>query len=238
MAIVKRELFQARAKMFIDRFLPMCVAALSVLTPCLLQLRIIVYNMVKAVEHGREELNLAMLWLITYTFLLRLPSEVSSICAQWGLCMSFAHWPQALLACKGSPDDLALAEKQTLVWREGDQVCIRILRRKNRPSGSGVLRRMCTCQGSVDMCAVHTLWDRFFERLPSGHEPWRHMTSDKARLKLREALRRLGIVHADRYGTHDFRRGHAEVCVMHIHYFPYGVAMWLQGHAERRLHAG
>ena len=113
--------------------------------------------------------------------------------------------------CKGKPDDANLAGAQTLIWREGDEVCIRIAKRKNRPKGSGILRRRCCCEGSVDMCPVHTLWDRFFARLPEGSEPWKDISPGAARGKLRALLHRLGIVDADLYGTHDFRRGHAEV---------------------------
>ena len=38
--------------------------------------RIMVSNMIKAVQQGKEQLAYAMLWLATYTFLLRMPSEV------------------------------------------------------------------------------------------------------------------------------------------------------------------
>ena len=61
------------------------------------------------------------------------------------------------------------------------------------------------------MCAVHTLWDRFFAHLPDGHEPWQHITASEARCRLRMLLNTLGVVDAGKYGTHDFRRGHAEV---------------------------
>ena len=38
-----------------------------------------VVNMVWAVEKGSEELTMAMLWLVSYLFLLRVPSEVSAM---------------------------------------------------------------------------------------------------------------------------------------------------------------
>jgi len=36
-------------------------------------------NMVLAAEQQKEDVKFAMLWLVTYCFLLRLPSEVSSV---------------------------------------------------------------------------------------------------------------------------------------------------------------
>ena len=127
---------------------------------------------------------------------------------------------QALPTCRGSSTETAPAEKQTVIWREDDEVCIRIRRRKNRPGGSGVLRRRCCCQGTVELCPVHTLWDRFFKHLPCGAEPWRHISANAAIEKLRAVLRRLGIPDAGLYGTHDFRRGHAEVREIVLIHFP------------------
>ena len=56
-AIVKRDFYKSREKLHLDR--------------------IDVRNMVLAVNNGLETLQFAMLWLVSYTFLLRLPSEVS-----------------------------------------------------------------------------------------------------------------------------------------------------------------
>ena len=153
----------------------------------------LVSRIVAAVGQQLEELSWAMLWLLSYTFLLRVPSE-------------------ALHVCKGCPSDAALSNKQTLIWLEDGELCIRILRRKNRPKGSGVLTRKCCCRGDImDVCPVHTLWKRFFCHLPDGAEPWSSTSSKFALARLRQLLHRLGIKDADLYGTHDFRRGHAEV---------------------------
>ena len=56
-SIIKRGQFEARPKMFIDR--------------------VMVSNMMKAVRRELEDLLYAMPWLFSYSFLLRLPSEVS-----------------------------------------------------------------------------------------------------------------------------------------------------------------
>ena len=121
---------------------------------------------------------------------------------------------QALQTCKGTPDNVALKDEQTLIWCDNGQVCIRILRRKNKHKGSGVLKRKCCCRGDlVDICPLHTLWNRFFCHLPCGAEPWAQISPKAALARLRQLLHRLGSTDADRYGTHDFRRGHAEACL-------------------------
>ena len=137
-----------------------------------------------------------MLWLMAYTFLLRLPSE-------------------ALPACRASPEQTQYSQEQTLVWREADTVCIRMKRRKNRRMGSGTLRRGCTCASAEadfckDMCPLHSLWERFFEKLPEGSHPWGAITPHMAMTRLRATLAELGVANPETYGTHDFRRGAAE----------------------------
>ena len=117
---------------------------------------------------------------------------------------------QALPCCKAAPDVAEYSEQQTLIWKEQDAVCVRIKRRKNRAQGSGILRRVCACRGSKHLCAVHMLWDGFLAHLPEGCCPWRGVSAAYARERLRAALQSLGIPQANAYGTHDFRRGHAE----------------------------
>ena len=109
------------------------------------------------------------------------------------------------------PDEAGADRMQTIVWREGDEICLRMRRRKNKPNGSGTLRRKCTCAGNAATCAVHTLWDRYFESLENGAMPWAGITPGGARTHLRQTLRQLGVPDAGSYGTHDFRRGHADV---------------------------
>ncbi len=136
-----------------------------------------------------------------------------------------------------SPCSARAAQEQTIIWRDGDEVCIRIARRKNRPNGSGTLRRKCTCSGGASSCAVHTLWDQYFAKLDDGAKPWAHITAGKARERLRQVLCRLQVPDADKYGTQDFRRGHAEapVCLTN------GLCMLLvllsiTGHQAIRMH--
>ena len=101
---------------------------------------------------------------------------------------------------------------QSAIWRDGDEICVRLLRRKNRPQGSGIMRRRCSCAAGVrTCCAVHTLWERFFALLPDGTCPWAAVSPSQAIVRLRRLLEVLGVPDASAYGTHGFRRGHAEV---------------------------
>jgi hypothetical protein len=123
---------------------------------------------------------------------------------------------QALPTCKGSLETIDTSKEQSLIWRDGDAVCFRMLRRKNRPKGSGILRRVCSCSGGPHTCTLHQLWYGFFEELPVGCRPWRDITAAKARERLRQTLGRLGVNQDESYGTQDFRRGHAEVSSLHL----------------------
>ena len=147
--------------------------------------------MIIAVDRQLETHSVAMLWLTAYTWLLRLPSE-------------------ALPLCVGSPDTQDAGHKQTLVWREGDVVCLRLLRRKNRPQGSGTMRRLCTCVGNKHTCVVHMLWDQFLGLMPIGTVPWHGISASEALLRLRRVLQHLRVPNAKSYRTQDLRRGHAE----------------------------
>ena len=166
--------------------------------------------MVLAVQRGLEDHTFAMLWLISCTFLLRLPSEAGV----WFRCSwhgSLSLHLQALPTCKAHPEDSGASLEQSLIWREGDYLCFRMLRRKNRQRGSGVLKRVCSCKGGTAMCPIHTLWDKFFALLPQGARPWENISAGKARDRLRLVLSKLQVPDWAEYGTHDFRRGHAEV---------------------------
>jgi len=67
------------------------------------------------------------------------------------------------------------------------------------------------------MCAVHTLWDGFLAGVPDGSKPWARVSASSARLRLRRVLGALSVPNAQRYGTQDFRRGHAEASHLLLH---------------------
>ena len=107
--------------------------------------------------------------------------------------------------------------EQTIIWKDGNHVCIRMLRRKNLPTGSGVIRRRCCCREGEDsanrLCVVHTLWP-YLESFPVGTHPWARFAGDKANAELRRMLEALLVPEAASYRTHDMRRGHAEACCL------------------------
>ena len=74
-AIAKRGQFVPRQKMFIPRCVPLRPPNGLHSDLCC---RSFVSNMIAAVRHGKEDRNYAMLWLVTYSFLLRMPSEVGT----------------------------------------------------------------------------------------------------------------------------------------------------------------
>lgn len=129
------------------------------------------------------------LWLTAYTWLLRLPSEALP------LKIFHAEPPPGL--------------HKSALWRCGECICLRLSCRKNLQSGSGVLKRVCSCRGSERTCPVHGLWDRHFASLPDGAEPWAGLTAASALLALRGVLQKLSVPCAHEFGTHAFRRGHA-----------------------------
>ena len=198
-AIAKRGQFRARAKMFIRRAE--------------------VLNMVLAAERGLESKAFAMLVLFTYTFLLRMPSEVCKARTRSDCVLACVRHAalQALPACRSDPCAETAAAEQTLVWKDGDDLCVRMLRRKNMEHGSGLLRRRCTCTSCFHMCPIHMLWDQFLALIPVGERPWAAVSSDNARNRLRCLLGKLSVPNAQLYGTHDLRRGHAEVSQLVLH---------------------
>ena len=76
----------------------------------------------------------ALLFLLAYTFLLRVPSE-------------------ALPAIRGKVDS---AEAQSVIEPRDDSIVLKLRRRKNKPEGS-LLTRTCWCSKSPEVCPVHVL---------------------------------------------------------------------------------
>ena len=157
-----------------------------------------------------DAMRFAMLWLTSYVFLLRVPSE-------------------ALGMKRGGGDFIAGPAEQSVLSLDEctGELCLKLHRRKNRVQGS-LLKRVCCCKGSPEICPIHVLWEKFFKLLRPGCAPWGSLNANQARTRLRESLRALQVwfvssqrsccrltyackvPNADQYGTHDFRRGHAK----------------------------
>ena len=135
---------------------------------------------------GREELG--MLFLLAYTFLLRVPSE--------GLPATCGHSPTA-----------PLQGRHSAIGLDGSELVLVLAKRKNRPRGA-TLRRGCLCPGGAPICPVHVLAPWLGLR-PDGAQPFVHLSAGKATGGLRDLLTWLRVPDAHEYRLHDFRRGHA-----------------------------
>ena len=130
---------------------------------------------------------LAMLFLASYVFLLRLPSEAVPMTVGGAGC---GHG------------------RQSVICLEGEEVCLRLAKRKNLDGGS-VIRRACWCDFCLTTCPVHALW-AFFGGLERGAQPFAGFKGGVALKSLRCMLRRLSVPEAGIYRTHDIRRGHTQ----------------------------
>ena len=123
----------------------------------------------------------AKLFVFTYAFLLRLPSE-------------------ALPATAGSQDS------QSSLEICGDDIVLRLRRRKNKPSGS-VISRRCLCRQCETICPFHTLLP-LLNSSDEGGRIFGTISASSALRVLRSILEVLGVSDAALYRTHDLRRGH------------------------------
>ena len=121
------------------------------------------------------------LFVLTYAFLLRMPSEALPVRAITGA----AH----LEIC-------------------GEEIVLHLSRRKNRAGGSRITRR-CWCAASPSTCPVHVL-ATICDNTKSGELMFPDITAARALHALRTMLTSLRVPNASRYRTHDFRRGHAK----------------------------
>ena len=97
-------------------------------------------------------------------------------------------------------------------WRRRSEArqaaVLSLARRKNRERRTTIVRK-CWCQRSRVTCPVHAL-GAWFNSHPVGDAPWAGWCATSVRSALRSALRHAGVGNADAYGTHAFRRGHAQ----------------------------
>ena len=103
-----------------------------------------------------DDLQIAlMLYLTTYAFMLRLPSEALPI----------------VVGRVGCTSD----EEQAVIFVDGDRLVLKLRRRKNRIQGS-VLSRACWCRHDEKTCPVHVLGP-FFASMDVGSRPFAHFTA-------------------------------------------------------------
>ena len=137
---------------------------------------------------ARGNMELGMLFLTAYTFLLRVPSE-------------------GLLLARGCDPRAPLQGQHSCISVVGNELVLRLAKRKNKPHGA-TLSRACVCPTGRSICPVHVLGP-WLMQCPPFAQPFKHISATKATHGLRDLLRVLGILDADEYCLHDFRRGHA-----------------------------
>ena len=138
------------------------------------------------VAAASSEIAVGMLFLASYIFLLRVPSE-------------------ALPICIGGVGEAV--EQQSVVLVNESEVVLRLARRKNMPGGSTITRR-CWCKDCALTCPVHVL-GAFFKSCEPGSQPFVAIAAHQARSFLKTWLFGLGVADAHLYRPHDLRRGHA-----------------------------
>lgn len=128
--------------------------------------------------------NAALMFLITYIFLLRLPSECLPIVIGSGL-----YDEQAMLS-----------------WTD-DSLTLVLKRRKNTDQPTTMVRT-CWCSTCPITCPIHVA-AAALKSFKTGDRPFSSFSPAKALSELRAMLAIIGISNAARYRTHDIRRGHA-----------------------------
>ena len=138
----------------------------------------------KLVDLGEQEPRmhtLSMLFLLTYVFLLRLPSEALRLRARTG---------------------------DHRVTVEGDAVVISLPGRKSR-SAPCRLVRSCWCRSDPKTCPRHVVGEWVLSQ-ESGCMLFQGISGGSALASLREMLGVLGVERHHVFRTHDLRRGHAK----------------------------
>lgn len=147
----------------------------------------------KLVHQASKDTNpaaktLSMAFLMSYVFLLRLPSECLPVCT--------------------AADPANDSKHKAVVAVHSDRITLRLSRRKNKEGGS-FLTRKCWCATCKATCPVHAL-GKFFASLEPGCSPFSSLSAYKALTGLRIQLQNAGVPEALKYRTHDLRRGHAK----------------------------
>ena len=153
--------------------------------PALLWARKQVKEMQEWADANEEYLRYAWLFLLAYVFLLRVPSE-------------------ALPAVAGK---VFGREAQSVLEHSGEGLRLTLRRRKNKPQGSQLVRS-CWCTQCSRTCPVHALGP-VVAASPQGESLFEGITPSRASHALKHMLQLIGVANAERYRTHDLRRGHA-----------------------------
>ena len=178
-AVGKRGNFVARDKMFVrlddvQLIMESCYGA---------------QHAIDVVEEFDERFG--MLFLLTYVFLLRLPSEALPIVRGGSGVADYGMKPKAVLSL------------------EGDCLVLKLSHRKNI-ARECVLKRPCWCKSAHSLvCPVHAIWP-YIKDFKEGQSIFEGITPSMAMKTLRKYLSLIGKPDFMKYRSHDLRRGHAD----------------------------
>jgi hypothetical protein len=142
------------------------------------------------VAYAENDLAAGMLYLASYAFMLRVPSEALPMIAG----------ENALVPL--------LPNTHSCISVTEDELVLRLARRKNKPDGA-IIRRSCCCEKSKHLCPVHVL-GKWMKAQATGNAPFAQFSASFARSELKRRLAKIGIADAEQYVLHDMRRGHAQ----------------------------
>ena len=133
----------------------------------------------------------AMLYCVTYCFLLRCASEGFPPTFRRGGVTERSECPRGV----------------SCVQCDSDLIRVHLASRKNAPHGE-TLERVCWCSSCRVTCPVHAI-GAWAGTLPDGATPFSALKDWDVRANLRRRLAILGVEHHAEFGLHAFRRGHA-----------------------------
>ena len=133
----------------------------------------------------------ALLYIVSYAFLLRVPSE--------GL-------PMVVGGATDMSTSIGLAPQSALIAFD-DKIVLRLRKRKNKQNGA-IMTRRCWCQTSVPTCPVHAA-GAIIRCMRRGSKLFEGSSPAGMLKLLRARLNRLDVPFHESYETKDFRRGHA-----------------------------
>ena len=136
-----------------------------------------------------------MLFLVSYMFLLRVPSEALPMRVITGAAGEFKEGHT----------------KSELYWQE-DQLILRLDSRKNEKLPT-MLKRTCWCETSALTCPIHMFASWAFDT-DNGGLLFKGITPAMVTTNLRKRLDDIELLNANIFTTHAFRRGHAKDMAM------------------------
>ena len=154
----------------------------------------ILEDMMMQVRNEKDEAWL-MLFLASYIFLLRLPSEALP-----------------MRTCDGTREDLKRGHTKSELSMKGNTIVLRLQSRKNEPVPT-LLSRGCWCATAPLICPVHVLGSWAFQPERKG-ALFAGITPTTATKNLRSRLEEIELLNARLFTTHAFRRGHARDMAM------------------------